>query len=80
MNNLQLIKKALYYIDEHIYEELTYKRLAEVFGYSAFHFHRIFSSVTELSITEYIRKRRLMQRSVISSRNPIGIAGSIRGY
>ncbi len=59
MNNLQLIKKALYYIDEHIYEELTYKHLAEVFGYSAFHFHKIFSSVTELSITEYIRKRRL---------------------
>ncbi len=59
MNNLQLIEKVLYYIDEHIYEELTYKRLAEVFGYSSFHFHKIFSSVTELSITEYIRKRRL---------------------
>ena len=59
MNNLQLIEKALYYIDEHICEELTYERLAEVFGYSSFHFHKIFSSVTELSITEYIRKRRL---------------------
>jgi len=59
MNKLQLIEKVLYYIDEHIYEELTYKRLAEVFGYSSFHFHKIFSSVTELSITEYIRKRRL---------------------
>lgn len=59
MNNLQLIEKVLYYIDEHICEELTYERLAEVFGYSSFHFHRIFSSVTELSITEYIRKRRL---------------------
>ena len=59
MDNLQLIRKALYYIDEHIDEDLTYKRLAEVFGYSSFHFHKIFSSVTELSITEYIRKRRL---------------------
>ncbi len=59
MNNLQLIERVLYYIDEHIYEELTYERLAGVFGYSAFHFHKIFSSVTELSITEYIRKRRL---------------------
>lgn len=55
MNNLQLIEKVLYYIDEYIYEELTYERLAEVFGYSSFHFHKIFSSVTELSITEYIR-------------------------
>ena len=59
MNNLQLIEKALYYIDEHICEELTYEHLAEVFGYSSFHFHKIFSSVTDLSITEYIRKRRL---------------------
>ncbi len=46
MNNLQLIKKVLYYIDEHIYEDLTYKHLAEAFGYSSFHFHRIFSTVT----------------------------------
>lgn len=59
MNNLQLIEKTLYYIDEHICEELTYERLAEVFGYSSFHFHKSFSSVTYLSITEYIRKRRL---------------------
>lgn len=59
MNHLQLIEKVLYYIDEYIYEELNYERLAEVFGYSSFHFHKIFSSVTELSITEYIRKRRL---------------------
>lgn len=59
MNNLQLIEKVLYYIDENICEELTYECLAEVFGYSSFHFHKIFSSVTNLSITEYIRKRRL---------------------
>ena len=59
MNNLQLIEKVLIFIDEHICEELSYERLAEVFGYSSFHFHKIFSSVTELSIAEYIRKRRL---------------------
>lgn len=33
--------------------------MAEVFSYSSFHFHKIFSAVTKLSITEYIRKRRL---------------------
>ena len=49
MNNLQLIEKVLYYIDEHIYEELTYERLAEVSGYSSFYFHKIFSSVTKAS-------------------------------
>lgn len=59
MNNLQLIKNVLYYIDEHISENLTYDHLATVFGYSSFHFHKLFSSVTAFSITEYIRKRRL---------------------
>lgn len=54
MNNLQLIEKARYYIDEHIGEELTYEHLAEVFGCSSFHFHKIFSAVTKWSITEYI--------------------------
>ena len=32
MNNLQLIEKVLYYIDQHVCEELTYERLAELFG------------------------------------------------
>lgn len=59
MNNLQLVEKALYYIDEHLCDDLTYEHLAEMFGYSSFHFHKLFSSITELSITEYIRKRRL---------------------
>ena len=59
MNNLQLIEQVLYYIDEHISEPITFEHLAEKFGYSAFHFHRIFSTVTEQTITDYMKKRRL---------------------
>ncbi|MFG6378637.1 MAG: AraC family transcriptional regulator [Lachnospiraceae bacterium] len=60
MNNLQLIESALCYIDEHLNENITFERLAEIFGYSPFHFHKIFSSVTSQTITDYLRKRRLM--------------------
>lgn len=60
MNNLLLIEKILYYIDEHLDENITFEYLAEKFHYSAFHFHRIFSSVTGQSITDYLKKRRLM--------------------
>jgi len=60
MNNLQLIENALCYIDEHLNENITFERLAEVFGYSSFHFHKIFSSVTGHTITDYLRKCRLM--------------------
>lgn len=60
MNNLQLIEKILYYVDEHLDESITFEYLAEKFNYSAFHFHRIFSAVTGQSITDYLKKRRLM--------------------
>lgn len=59
MNNMQLVEKVLYYIDDHISDEIDFWHLAENFGYSPFHFHKIFSAVTEQNITEYIRKRRL---------------------
>ena len=60
MNNLQLIEKVLCYIDAHLNENITFECLAEIFGYSSFHFHKIFSSVTGQTITDYLRKRRLM--------------------
>lgn len=59
MNNLELIESALCYIDENISEDITFERLAEVFGYSPFHFHKIFSAVTGSTITDYLRKRRI---------------------
>lgn len=59
MNNLQLIEKILYYVDEHLTEDITFELLAEEFGYSPFHFHKIFSSVTGQTITDYVKKRRL---------------------
>lgn len=59
MNNLQLVEKILYFIDEHLSENVTFEYLADVFGYSPFHFHRIFSSVTGQTITDYTKKRRL---------------------
>ena len=55
MNNLQLIEKVLYYVEEHLEEEITYERLAEVFGYSPFHFHRLFSAAVGQTVTDYLK-------------------------
>ena len=60
MDNLQLMEQVLYYVDEHLREHITFEKLAGVFGCSSFHFHKIFSSVTGQTITDYVRKRRLM--------------------
>ncbi len=60
MNNLQLIENVLLYIDAHLEDNITYEHIADVFGYSSFHFHKMFSSVTGQTITDYLRNRRLM--------------------
>lgn len=59
MNHLEVVESTLYYIDAHIAEEIDFRLLAEQFGYSPFHFHKMFSAVTEQTMMEYIRKRRL---------------------
>ena len=59
VNNIDLISKVLQYIDVHISEDISFKTLADIYGYSSFHFHRIFTAITNLTITNYIKERRL---------------------
>ncbi len=61
MNNLELITIVLEYVDEHLEDEISFDSLSSIFGYSPFHFHRLFASVTGLTTMEYLRKRRLMR-------------------
>lgn len=60
MNNLELIEQVLCYIDEHINEDIRFEDIAAQFHYSSFHFHRVFSAVTGRTISEYIKKRKLL--------------------
>ena len=47
------------YIDEHILENLTPQSLAETFHYSTTHFRHIFRLYYDISVSDYIRKRKL---------------------
>ncbi|MEK3917874.1 helix-turn-helix domain-containing protein [Paenibacillus sp. FSL H7-0331] len=58
-----IIKKNIAYIEERLHESLMIDDIAEQAGFSKFHFHRIFCSVVGMSITEYIRMRRLANAS-----------------
>ncbi|KIR02474.1 Transcriptional regulator, AraC family [Lachnospiraceae bacterium TWA4] len=49
----------LYYIDQHILEDLTVKSLAEQFHYSEKHFPNIFHMYYQMNVMDYITKRRL---------------------
>lgn len=54
-----VVKEALDYINEHYNENLDCNAVAEKYAYSEYHFHRIFKNITNISVTDYIRDRRL---------------------
>lgn len=59
MNWFKKISEALDYIENHLLEEITNKSVSENAFISSFHFQRMFSLVTELTLKEYITKRKL---------------------
>ncbi|WP_370046800.1 helix-turn-helix domain-containing protein [Lysinibacillus sp. RC79] len=52
------------YVEENIHEPLTLENIARQSNFSKYHFHRIFQSSVGMTVTEYIRMRRLANASV----------------
>jgi AraC-like DNA-binding protein len=59
MQNPEIIKTALDYIEKNLKTEITAEELAQMANYSTYHYYHLFSSVMGSSITSYILKRRL---------------------
>jgi AraC family transcriptional regulator len=59
MNYQEDIRRSLDYIEEHIKENLTAQEIAKHAGYSVFHFCRVFAGEQQITLMDYIRKRRL---------------------
>ena len=53
------LNAAIEYVEQHITEELDYQKLAQLAGCSAYNFQRMFSFIADLSLVEYVRRRRL---------------------
>jgi AraC family transcriptional regulator len=49
----------LAYIEEHLSEEIDFRRVERLAACSEYHFRRMFSSLAGVSLSEYIRRRRL---------------------
>lgn len=56
---IESIQKAINYIEEHLQETITIEQIANEVNASVFHFQRTFSILTDMSIADYIRRRRL---------------------
>ncbi len=59
MNYPQRLENVIQFIGKHLDEDISLEQLSEVFGVSKFHFHRLFTALTGLSLHQYIRWLRL---------------------
>jgi len=57
------IARVCDYIDRHLDEELSLDRLSQVACLSKYHFHRLFSCFTGMSVTRYIQQVRMRKAS-----------------
>lgn len=59
MDWVQRMNEAIGYIEANITEEIDYAEAAKVACCSAYHFQRMFPFITDVTLSEYIRRRRL---------------------
>lgn len=59
-----VIQNSMKYINDHMEEALTVGQIAEMAGYSEYHFSRMFRQKTGISVMEYVKGERLRRASV----------------
>lgn len=59
MNYEQRLKKVIEFIGKHLDDELTLQQLSSIACFSKYHFHRLFTTYTGMSLQQYIRWLRL---------------------
>lgn len=59
MDTIQLLQKSIDYIEENLKTEISLSELAEISGFSIYHFCRLFTAYVGMPPTAYIIKRRL---------------------
>ncbi|MHA6531229.1 AraC family transcriptional regulator [Paenibacillus sp. BAC0078] len=56
---IEHLQKTIDYIEENLKGPISIEECAQLSGFSKFHFHRIFGIYLEVTLMEYVRKRRL---------------------
>ena len=57
--NYENLNKMIQHIEDNLTEKIEYKKLAKIVGVSEYSLQRIFVFLANISLSEYIRKRRL---------------------
>lgn len=59
MNWIESLQKAIHYMEDHLLEPMTIEQVSAQAHMSPFHFQRTFALMTDVTVAEYIRRRRL---------------------
>lgn len=60
MDSRAIIQKSLDYIEENLCTVITAAELADMAGFSLFHYYRLFQQATGMPVMQYILRRRLL--------------------
>ncbi|WP_322203118.1 AraC family transcriptional regulator [Acutalibacter intestini] len=64
MEWMQRLNQSIEYMEEHITEELDYEKVAQVANCPSYYFQQMFLYMTNMTLREYIRRRRLSLAAV----------------
>ena len=64
MEWIERLNETINYIEEHLTDEIDYEELAKIAGCSTYHFQRMFAYMADVSLSEYIRRRKLSLAAV----------------
>lgn len=64
------INKSIDYIKENLHEDLSLEKLASYSSFSKFHYHRIFKSVTGITLNDFIKNAKIERALFFLMNNP----------
>lgn len=58
------LNRAIHHVEAHLTEEIEYEELGQIACCSSYHFQRIFAYMAGMTLTEYVRRRRMSLAAV----------------
>lgn len=59
MNILMIMNEVIKYVEDHLESKIDCEEITKISGYSWFYIQRLFSGIAGITLSEYIRRRRM---------------------
>lgn len=64
MEWIERLNSAVEYMEDHLLEKIDYEKVAEIANCPVYHFQRMFFYMTNISVSEYVRRRMMSLAAV----------------